>query len=113
MSQTVSDLNALDLGFFNAIQSLQVKNLYQTTEDLIRSVKTAFQSFLVLQKDNEQIIIHYGDNHFKVPHLGNDRELLENDDAYSTYMRATQIIDNFLHDSIQEEFVFLREQLVE
>ena len=40
--------------------------------------------FLVLQKVHEQIIIHYGGNNFKVPHLRNDRELLANDDAYST-----------------------------
>ena len=116
------DLNVLDLGFFNAIQSLQVRNLYQSTQDLIRSVKTAFQNlasaklksiFLVLQKVHEQIIIHYGNNTFKVPHLGNDRELLVNDDVYSTGMRATEIIDNFLRDNIQEDFDLLREQLVE
>ena len=39
--------------------------------------------------------------------------LLENDDAYSTGMRATEIIDNFLHDNIQEDFDLLREQVVE
>ena len=39
--------------------------------------------------------------------------LLENDDAYSTCMRATEIIDNFLHDNIQEDFDLLREQVVE
>ena len=66
-----------------------------------------------LQKVHEQIIIHNGNNTFKIPHLGNDRELLENDDAYSTGMRATEIIDNFLHDNIQEDFDLLREQLVE
>ena len=69
--------------------------------------------FLVLQKVHEQIIIHYGGNNFKVPHLRNDRVLLENDDAYSTGMRATEIIDNFLHDNIQEDFDLLREQVVE
>ena len=116
------DLNVLDLGFFNAIQSLQLKNMYQTTADLIQSVKTAFENlasaklksiFLVLQKVHEQIIIHYGGNNFKVPHLRNDRVLLANDDAYSTGMRATEIIDNFLNDNIQEDFDLLREQVVE
>ena len=34
-------------------------------------------------------------------------------DAYSTGMRATEIIDNFLHDNIQEDFDLLREQVVE
>ena len=48
-----------------------------------------------------------------VPHLRNDWELLENDEAYSTGMQATEIIDNFLHDNIQEDFVLLREQVVE
>ena len=28
-------------------------------------------------------------------------------------MRATEIIDNFLNDNIQEDFVLLREQVVE
>ena len=28
-------------------------------------------------------------------------------------MRATEIIDNFLHDNIQEDFDLLREQVVE
>ena len=50
---------------------------------------------------------------FKVPNLRNDRELLENDDAYSTGMRATEIIDNFLNDNIQEDFDIIREILVE
>ena len=39
--------------------------------------------------------------------------LLENDDAYSTGMRATEIIDNFLNDNTNEDFVLLREQVVE
>ena len=39
--------------------------------------------------------------------------LLENDDAYSNGMRATEIIDNFLNDNIQEDFDLLREQVVE
>ena len=39
--------------------------------------------------------------------------MLENDDAYSTGMRATEIIDNFLHENIQEDFDLLREQVVE
>ena len=69
--------------------------------------------FLVLQKVHEQIIIHYGGNNFKVPHLRNDRVLLENDDTYSTGMQATKIIDNFLHDNIQEDFDLLHEQVVE
>ena len=49
----------------------------------------------------------------RTTHLRNDRVLLENDDAYSTGMRATEIIDNFLHDNIQEDFDLLREQVVE
>ena len=55
---------------------------------------------------------HYS-NVIKAIIIGNDWELLENDDAYSTGMRATEIIDNFLHDDIQEDFVLLREQVVE
>ena len=39
--------------------------------------------------------------------------LLANDDAYSTGMRATEIIDNFLNDNTNEDFVLLREQVVE
>ena len=39
--------------------------------------------------------------------------MLENDDVYSTGMRATEIIDNFLNDNIQEDFALLSEHFVE
>ena len=39
------DFNFLDLGFFNAIQSLQHKEAPKTTDDLIMAVEKSFLDF--------------------------------------------------------------------
>ena len=72
------DLNVLDLGFFNSIQSLQHQTAPTNIEELISAVDDSFQSlpskkltnvFLTLQKVMEAVIICDGDNKYKVPHM--------------------------------------------
>ena len=75
------DMNVLDIGFFNAIQSLQQQQSQRTIDDLIAAVVKSFQTmnastldkvFITLQKVMELIILHDGSNAYKLPHLGKD-----------------------------------------
>ena len=72
------DLNVLDLGFFNAIQSLQQESACATIDELVEATETAFQSlqwkklnnvFLTLQKVMECCLLHAGNNNYKLPHI--------------------------------------------
>ncbi|KAI9083257.1 hypothetical protein K1719_034789 [Acacia pycnantha] len=71
------DLNILDLGFFNAIQSLQYKEVPKTTDDLIAAVVKSFESFssvksnkifLTLQCCMVEILKKRGSNKYDLPH---------------------------------------------
>ncbi|KAF0682364.1 Aste57867_25502 [Aphanomyces stellatus] len=57
------DFNVLDLGFFNAIQSLQYQSLIRTIEDLVE------KTFMTLQKVMEESLKLGGDNSFLLPYL--------------------------------------------
>lgn len=72
------DLNVLDLGFFNSIQSLQHQAQVKTVEELISAVQDAYWSlsketlddiFLTLQKTMELIMKNRGGNNFKLNHM--------------------------------------------
>ncbi len=72
------ELNVLDLGLFNTIDKLQHKHPRQTVDELIASVKWAFdalssavinRAFVSLQGVMEQIILNNGDNNFSVQHM--------------------------------------------
>ena len=72
------DLNILDLGFFNSIQSLQDRTTPRTIDDLIAEVRTAFAAqksqelgavWTTLQSILQEIMLAKGDNNFKLPHL--------------------------------------------
>ena len=72
------DLNVLDLGFFNSIQSIQYQESPANVDELIKSVVNAFWSepvettenvFLTLQKVMELVMIEKGDNKYKMPHM--------------------------------------------
>lgn len=72
------DLNVLDLGFFNAIQSLQHQMPTRNIDNLIEAVEVAFQNievekldnvFLTLQTCMENIMMSGGGNSYKVTHL--------------------------------------------
>ena len=72
------DLNILDLGFFNSIQSLQDRTTPRAIGDLIAEVNTAFNAqgpeklgavWTTLQTILQEIMLAKGDNTFKLPHL--------------------------------------------
>ncbi|XP_028787991.1 uncharacterized protein LOC114743975 [Neltuma alba] len=72
------DLNILDLGFFNGIQSLQYKETPKTTDDLIAAVIRSFESFpstksnkifLTLQCCMVEILKDRGSNKYDLPHI--------------------------------------------
>ncbi|ETV78807.1 hypothetical protein H257_07636 [Aphanomyces astaci] len=78
------NFNVLDLGFFNAIQSLQHQTAMRTIDDLIASVQDAYSSlasqvwdktFMTLQKVMEEAFKLEGDNIYKLPHLKKDLQL--------------------------------------
>lgn len=83
------DLNVLDLGFFNSIQSLQYQEETFTTDDLIAAVHRAFRNtlpdtidrcFVTLQGVMIKVIEHHGHNDYKLPRIspyrrGNARPL--------------------------------------
>lgn len=76
------DLNALDLGFFNAIQSLQHQHAPNNIDELIAAAETSFRDypdeklndvFLSLQKCMESIMLAKGDNGYKLQHMAKER----------------------------------------
>jgi hypothetical protein len=69
----------LDLGYFNAIQSLQHKAAPKNIDELITAVKDSFENLyhsklndnsLTLQKVMELCLLHEGNNDYKLPHIG-------------------------------------------
>jgi len=72
------DLNVLDLGYFNALQSMQIKNNSKNVEEIIATVKEAYHEmnmatldniFITLQKFMECILLTEGSNRYKKPHI--------------------------------------------
>ena len=72
------DMNILDLGFFNAIQALQMTENTATVDELIAAVQHAFDeldvttlnnSFLTLQNVVESCLKDHGGNHYPLPHM--------------------------------------------
>ena len=75
------DLNVLDLGFFNSLQSITNRLTPKTLQDLIKGVLEEFQAydatklnkiFLSLQACCLEIMNHSGGNKYKLPHLHKD-----------------------------------------
>lgn len=73
-----SDLNVLDLGFFNAIQSLQHKESPKTIDELVCTVVKSFENFssvksnhifVTLQLCMIEIMKTNTSNKYKIPHL--------------------------------------------
>ncbi|KAF0682368.1 Aste57867_25506 [Aphanomyces stellatus] len=76
------DFNVLDLGFFNAIQSLQHRSLTQTIDELVVAVHKAFnelewrvldKTFMTLQKVMEESLKQNGNNAYLLPHIKKDK----------------------------------------
>ncbi|KAL6504137.1 hypothetical protein OROGR_026060 [Orobanche gracilis] len=73
------DMNVLDLGVFNSIQSLQHQKAPKTIDDLVLAVEESFNEmstetinnvFLTLQACMIEVLRHNGGFDYKVPHLG-------------------------------------------
>ena len=97
------DLNILDLGYFNSIQSLQHKTRSYTIQQIICNVIKSFQDlemttlyniFVTWQIIMLKIIQAEGDNTYKMPH--NRRYLLEKSGIVTT----TVVVNNRIMDLI-------------
>ncbi|KAI5406026.1 hypothetical protein KIW84_052690 [Lathyrus oleraceus] len=75
------DLNVLDLGFFNAIQSLQQKEPVKSIDELVSAVQKAFDEFSTVQSNKIfstlqscmiEIMKINGSNKYKIPHMKKD-----------------------------------------
>ena len=78
------DLNVLDLGYFNSIQSLQEEEAPTDIDQLVELVEQSYTNlnhhkmnniFLTLQKVMEAVILCNGSNNYKLPHIS--KEALE------------------------------------
>ena len=72
------DLNVLDLGFFNSIQSLQHEAAPRNVDDLVQAVVKTFNDvscekldgvILSLQKVMESVMLYKGSNSFASSHV--------------------------------------------
>jgi hypothetical protein len=72
------DLNILDLGFFNSIQSKQYKSASMTTEELVATVDRDFKDYSVHQANQIFLTLHGcmqevmkigGGNGYDIPHI--------------------------------------------
>jgi hypothetical protein len=81
------DLNVLDLGLFNALEHAYYRNSPRTSMDIIAMVQRTYDEYdykkinhlwLTLQSIYDQVIVHHGCNHFKIPHMGKQKLEREN-----------------------------------
>ncbi|KAF0706105.1 hypothetical protein AaE_014267 [Aphanomyces astaci] len=61
------DLNVLDLGFFRAIQTLQVEKHSSSIEDIVAATDAAWEARCL-----EEVILDTGGNDYKIPHMKKD-----------------------------------------
>ena len=76
------DLNVLDLGFFNSIQTLQHEKAPTNIDELVAAVEEAYWEqdpetvnniFLTQQKVMECVMKSEGKNNYKLPHMNKKR----------------------------------------
>jgi hypothetical protein len=76
------DLNVLDLGFFNSLQSLSYDTVSRNLDDLIQNVKNEFDRydpdtlnrvFLTLQGYMIEVMKDGGGNGYKISHMDKDK----------------------------------------
>ncbi|XP_048496229.2 uncharacterized protein LOC125495524 [Beta vulgaris subsp. vulgaris] len=74
------DMNVLDLGFSNAIQTLKDQVAPRTVKQLVKAVKKAYDNYdpklynhiwLTLQQVMKETLIVKGNNNYHIPHMGN------------------------------------------
>ena len=94
-------MNVLDLGYFNAIQSLQHKTAPRNIDELISAVYESFEDlhwsklnniFLTLQNVMEVCILHDGRNDFKLPHMS--KRKLENLGQLPMSIKVSEALEN-------------------
>ena len=76
------DMNVLDLGFFNSLQSLAYGTISGSIDELIANVQKEFNEydpstlnrvFLTLQGYLIEVMKDGGGNRYKIPHMDKDR----------------------------------------
>jgi hypothetical protein len=104
------DLNVNDLGFFNSLQTMQLRNPSTTTMQLKEAVETAHHNyhssklkdvFLTLQAVMNCILEHEGGNDYRLPYLG--RRALEQQGLLPTTLLAPQSAIDFMTHQQEEE----------
>ncbi|XP_057803512.1 uncharacterized protein LOC131018825 [Salvia miltiorrhiza] len=82
-----SDTNVNDLGWFRAIQSIQTEHACYNCDDLVKAVEKSYAQlsphtlnkvFLSLQSCMVEIMKQRGHNAYKIPHMGKDALMREN-----------------------------------
>ena len=73
------DMNVLDLGFFNQIQTIQYETCAINIDELVANVIDCYNNscpeklnnnFITLTSVMQKVLEHKGNNDFKIPHLG-------------------------------------------
>ncbi|XP_019107167.1 uncharacterized protein LOC109136021 [Beta vulgaris subsp. vulgaris] len=73
------DMNVLDLGFFNAIQTLEDQIAPRTVKHLVKAMNKAYDKYdpklcnhiwLTLQQVMKETLIVKGNNNYHIPHMG-------------------------------------------
>ncbi|KAI5439433.1 hypothetical protein KIW84_024998 [Lathyrus oleraceus] len=96
------DLNVLDLGFFNVIQSLQQKEVSKSVDELIEVVQNSYdnfsskqsdKNFLTLQSCMIEIMKIKGSNNYRIPHM--KKEVLLNRGILPTQLKCDrELVEN-------------------
>jgi hypothetical protein len=104
------DLNVLDLGFFNSIQSLQHQYSPRTIDEMIDAVGDSFlrlhysvlnNNFLTLQTCMEEVILHDGSNNYKIRHMSKQR--LEREGRLPLSINCSQeVLDKMIENDEQD-----------
>lgn len=105
------DTNVLDLGFFNAIQSLQQKKRSSNIDQLISNVELSFNElnsdklfdvFLTLQSCFIEILRNKGSNNYLVPHLGKRKLRVQGSlpEALHIPFEIVRSAEDFVDDSV-------------
>ena len=103
------DVNLLDLGFFRAIQSFN-NAAPKIEEELIEAVSAAYdkyshhkinQTWLTLQCCFNQIIMHHGNNVYKIDHIG--KEQLEQSGNLPDVMDVVEDAENICNYNLTDD----------
>ena len=80
-----TDLNILDIGYFNSIQGLHIKMNFQTLKELVGNVATSYVKletsklvniWITLQLIMLEVIRCNGDNTYVIPHINKHKLVL-------------------------------------